>query len=281
LKPTIPVSGGDDRILESILDLKNVRAWRGDTLVFEDLTLSVVRGAHTAIIGPNGSGKSTLLRLLSRDILPEHREDGSMRLFGRERWNVWELRRRLGIVSHDLQVAYAPNANGFDVVLSGFRSTPGVWSHQSFDDEERQAVRALLARQDLEGIAEKRYARMSTGEQRRLLLARALVHDPEVLVLDEPTSGLDPKACIQYLETVRDLMRSGTTIVLVTHHIHEIPPEIERTILLDRGRVVADGPTATVLTSDRLSEVFGVPIEVVRAGGFYQALRGSRPGEPS
>jgi iron complex transport system ATP-binding protein len=211
--------------------------------------------------------------LLSREILPELREGSFMRLFGQERWNVWELRRHLGIVSHDLQIAYAPSTTGSDVVLSGFHSTPGVWTHHNFDEEERRAARVLLHRLGLESLAEIRYSRMSTGEQRRLLLARALVHDPEVLVLDEPTSGLDPKACRQYLEDVQGLMRLGKTVVLVTHHIHEIPPEIERALLLVRGRIVADGPKAEILTSERLSEVFDTPMEVVQANGFYQVIR--------
>jgi iron complex transport system ATP-binding protein len=263
--------------LERIVELRGVRAWRGDTLVFEDLTLDILRGEHTAILGPNGAGKSTLLRLLSREIHPEHREAGSMRLFGRERWNVWDLRSRLGLVSHDLQVDYSPYSTGSDVVLSGYYSSLGVWSHQRFTADDRDRARELLTGFGIGGLGEKRYAAMSTGEQRRLLLARALVHEPEVLVLDEPTSGLDPKACIQYLETVRGLMASGKTVILVTHHIHEIPPEIGRVLLLKDGRIVADGPKAEILTNHRISELFEAPLEVVRAKGFYQVVPADVP----
>jgi len=115
---------------------------------------------------------------------------------------------------------------------------------------------------------------MSTGEQRRLLLGRALIHDPEALVLDEPTSGLDLQACFQYLEIVRALMRAGKTIVLVTHHIHEIPPEISRVVLLKNGSVAADGEKARLLTSETLSRLFDTPIQIVQVNGFYQALPG-------
>jgi iron complex transport system ATP-binding protein len=258
--------------MEKIVEMRNVRAWRGSTLALQDLTFTLARGEHTAVLGPNGSGKSTLLRLLTREVLPEHRQPSVLRLFGRERWDVWELRSRLGIVSHDLQVEYSPGATGLNVVLSGFRSTPGIWSGQRFEAEEERRARRLLERLELLGLAEERYSTMSTGEQRRLLLARALVHDPEVLVLDEPTSGLDPKACFQYLEIVRALAREGKTIILVTHHVHEIPPEVRRAILLKGGRVVADGPKEGLLTSERLSELFDTRLEVVRANGYYQLL---------
>jgi len=260
--------------MEKIVEMRAVRAWRGPTLVFEDLTLEISVGCSTAILGPNGAGKSTLLRLLTREVHPEHRPQPSMRLFGKDRWDVWDLRRRLGMVSHDLQADIPVYATGLDVVLSGFYSSRGVWPHQRFSDEERSRASATLTRLGVEGLRARRYDVMSTGEQRRVLLARALVHDPDVLVLDEPTSGLDPKACFQYIEIVRDLIRSGKTVILVTHHIHEIPPEVRRTVLLKNGRVFADGPTGEVLESDVLSRLFDADLYVVRANGFFQVLPG-------
>jgi iron complex transport system ATP-binding protein len=266
--------------MEPIVEMRNVTAWRGSTRVFENLTVELHRGENTAILGPNGSGKTTFLRLLSREIYPEHREASTMRLFGRERWNVWELRGRMGIVSHDLQTAYPRQATGGDVVLSGFRSSMGTWAHQRFNARERTRVGAILKELGIQALAEKRYDAMSTGEQRRFLLGRALVHDPEVLILDEPTSGLDPGACFQYLDLVQSLMHAGKTLVLVTHHLHEIPPQIERTILLKEGQVVADGTTAEVLTSPRLTHAFGTPIQVVQASGFYHAFPPGRKTTP-
>ncbi len=256
------------------LRMRGVTAWRGRTRVFDDLDLVIPMGTSAAILGPNGAGKSTLLKLLSREILPEHRDDPPIRLFGRARWNVWELRARLGIVSHDLQAEFRRRSTGMEVALSGFRSTIGVWPHQRFSESERELAAGALERMGVGGLADRPFEVMSTGEQRRVLLARALVHDPDVLVLDEPTSGLDPKACFQYLELVRGLMQDGRTVVLVTHHIHEIPPEIDRAILLSRGRVVADGPKVEVLVDDRLSEVFDTPLRVVHANGFFQVLPG-------
>jgi iron complex transport system ATP-binding protein len=119
------------------------------------------------------------------------------------------------------------------------------------------------------------FATMSTGEQRRFLLGRALINDPDTLLLDEPTSGLDLKACFQYLDFVRGLMRAGKTVILVTHHIHEIPPEVSRVVLLKDGAVMADGAKPEILTGANLSRLFDTPVELVRANGFYQAMPGT------
>lgn len=263
--------------MHNIVEIKNVTAYRGDTRVFDNLSLALPRGCNTAILGPNGAGKTTLLKLLAREIYPVASADSGIRLFGQERWNVWELRARLGIVSHDLQREYSGDATGWHVILSGFYASVGVWAHQRFSAAHEARAREIVQRLGLTELKDKPYAAMSTGEQRRFLLGRALVHDPEALVLDEPTSGLDLKACFQYLDIVRALMRAAKTVVLVTHHIHEIPPEIERTVLLKHGRVIADGDKSKILTSARLSELFDTPIELVQANGYYQAVpAGSR-----
>ena len=257
-----------------IVELTRVNAWRGETRALHDLTLTLPLGMSTAIVGPNGAGKSTFLKLLSCEIYPEHREGSGIRIFGRERWNVWELRTRLGIVSHDLQTGFFGSATGEEVLLSGFTSTPRVWPHHRFTPEQRARVADLFEMLGIERLREKEFAAMSTGEQRRLLLGRALVHDPQALVLDEPTSGLDLQAAFGYLATIRELMRAGKTVLLVTHHIHEIPPEIERVILLKEGKIFADGCREEILTSDRLSDLFGVAIKAVWANGFCQAFPG-------
>jgi iron complex transport system ATP-binding protein len=257
-----------------LIDIRNITAYRGDTRVFHHLSLDIERGRNTVILGPNGAGKTTLLKLLARDIYPVATDDSSIRILGRERWNVWELRAHLGIVSHDLQREYAGYASGLDVILSGFYSSVGVWAHQQFNDAQHAGAQHVLDTLGIAGLKDKLYASMSTGEQRRFLLGRALVSDPDTLVLDEPTSGLDLKACFQYLDTIRALMRAGKTVILVTHHIHEIPPEITHAILLKGGRVVAAGVKTQILTDRALTDLFETPIELVQANGFYQAMPG-------
>ncbi|HLF23140.1 MAG TPA: ATP-binding cassette domain-containing protein, partial [Burkholderiales bacterium] len=249
--------------MSKIIEIKNVSAYRGDTPVFRGLSLEIATGCNTVILGPNGAGKTTLLKLLAREIYPVDSDASFIKIFGRERWNIWELRAHLGIVSHDLQREYAGYASGMDVILSGFYSSVGVWAHQQFSDAQRTGARRVLELLGIDALKDKLYAAMSTGEQRRFLLGRALVNDPDTLVLDEPTSGLDLKACFQYLDTIRTLMRGGKTVILVTHHLHEIPPEVTHAILLKGGRVIAAGEKAQILTDRGLTDLFDTPIELV------------------
>ncbi|HET7439001.1 MAG TPA: ATP-binding cassette domain-containing protein, partial [Nitrospira sp.] len=222
-----------------------------------------------------GAGKSTILKLLAGEVHAMPKDETSIRLFGEERWNVWDVRKRLGMVSHDLQHHYMEQVTGLKVVLSGYYASIGTYGHQDYT--YAQIVRAHTVMEDL-GIGlltDRKYAEMSTGEQRRCLLARALVHGPSVLVLDEPTSGLDLTATFHYLDLVRTYMRKGKTILLVTHHIHEIPPEIRRVVLLKKGKILEDGEKKAVLSETHLSRLFDCPVTLAQAHGWYQALPGS------
>ncbi|MSO19340.1 MAG: ATP-binding cassette domain-containing protein [Acidobacteria bacterium] len=259
-----------------ILEIQNATIYRGENLVFERLNLRIDEGCHTALLGPNGAGKTTLMKLLAREVYPVLAPDSAVRIFGSEDWNVWDLRAHLGIVSGDLQQEYLPHTSGLKVILSGLYSSIDLWPGQVPTPEQRTQAEQILQELGVSELRDRPFGEMSTGQQRRLLLGRALIHRPAALLLDEPTTGLDLKACFQYLQTVRELMRAGTTVILVTQHIHEIPPEIGRVILLRRGAVVADGAKDTVLSSARLSELFDIPVQVVEADGFYQAV----PREP-
>ncbi|HEX9870970.1 MAG TPA: ATP-binding cassette domain-containing protein [Candidatus Tectomicrobia bacterium] len=260
--------------MRTIIEIKHVTAYRGQTRVFNDLSLEIAPRCHTAILGPNGAGKSTLLKLLSREIYPVQRQGSYIRLFGQERWTVFDLRAHFGIVSYDLHHEYLGQVRGLNVILSGYYSSIDTWSHQQFSVEDRARAECIMKRLGVAELKDRSFATMSTGEQRRFLLGRALINDPDTLLLDEPTSGLDLKACFQYLDIVRGLMRSGKTVILVTHHIHEIPPEISRVVLLKAGSVVADGEKSQILTSVQLSHLFDTAIELVRTNGFYQAMPG-------
>lgn len=258
-----------------LIQIKNATVYRGQTRVFKDLSLDIHRRQSTALLGPNGAGKTTFLKLLSREVYPLRRAATVVRLFGREKWNVWELRARLGIVSSDLQHHYAGNASGLNVALSGYHSSVNTWGHQSFSAGDVRRAEAAMEELGVAHLRDKKFAAMSTGEQRRFLLARALINRPDTLVLDEPTSGLDLPATFFYLNLVRKLMRDGRhTVLLVTHHLHEIPPEINRVVLLKNGAVTADGDSATILTSQNISALFDTPVRIVTANGFYQALPG-------
>jgi len=256
----------------NVIDLHNVTAWRGETQVFDGLSLRIAHGECTAILGPNGAGKSTLLKLLSREIYPVAADGSWVKLFGSEQGNVWDLRARLGIVSADLQHEYSAAALGLHVVLSGLYSSVGVWQHQRYDPVQIERAHRLMEQLGLAHLADRHFGALSSGEQRRFLLGRALINDPDTLVFDEPTTGLDLKATFQYIDILRDLMRGGKTVILVTHHLHEIPPEIGRVVLLKGGRIVADGAKPDILTDRHLREVFDVGVHVIGRNGFYQVV---------
>jgi len=257
-----------------VIEIRDATVYRGDTRVFANFNLEIESGQSTALLGPNGAGKTTLLKLLACELYPVVEEGSYVRVLGRERWNVWDLRNHLGIISNDLQNEYLGYVTGEDVVLSGFYSSIGTYRYQTFTEEQRARGAGILHELGIHELRTKQYAAMSTGQQRRFLLARALVNEPENLILDEPTSGLDLKATFQYLETVRGLLRRGHTVILVTHHVHEIPPEIQHVVLLDEGRVVAEGEKSRVLSDQSLSALFDTPIRLVDANGYYQVLPG-------
>ena len=258
--------------MNPIIEVHNATVFRGRTRVFDNLSVVIRPHENTAILGPNGAGKSTFMRLISRDIYPVKQEDSWIKLYGKERWHVAELRELMGIVSQDLQADYRPAVRCLDVALSGFYSSIGIWPHQDYNQNHYQKARSMLDKLGVLHLADKKIASVSTGEQRRVLLARALINNPDTLILDEPTSGLDLKACYGYLNTVRSLIRSGKTIILVTHHIHEIPPEVTRVILLNKGHIMADGPKEEILTSKLMSTLYDTPLDVIQGGKYFQVL---------
>jgi iron complex transport system ATP-binding protein len=259
-----------------ILELVNATLVRGRTRVLDRLSFTIQQGEHTAILGPNGAGKTSLIRMLTLDDRPRASENGTpaLRLFGREHWDIGELRTRLGVVTGDLDASFGVSTSGgrvsgLDTAVSGFFGSHGVFSHHEVSAAMREQARDALARVEVPHLAGKPINEMSTGERRRVLIARALVTRPAALVLDEPTTGLDLVARHRFMETVRRLMREGTTLILITHHVDEIVPETRRVVLLREGRVAYDGGTEDALTTARLSEVFGASLSVERADGYY------------
>jgi iron complex transport system ATP-binding protein len=259
-----------------ILELVNATLFRGRTLVLDGLTLTIHQGEHTAILGPNGAGKTSLIRMLTLDDRPRASDNGvpALRLFGREHWDVGELRTHLGVVTGDLDATFglstsSGRVSGLDTAVSGFFGSHGVFSHHDVTAVMRDQAREALARVEAPHLAVKPLNEMSTGERRRVLIARALVTRPDALVLDEPTTGLDLVARHRFMETVRRLMREGTTLILITHHVDEIVPETRRVVLLREGQVAYDGRPDDALTPGHLSKTFGANLTVERAGDYY------------
>lgn len=259
-----------------LLEIDRVSVTRGDAVLLDRVSLSVAPGAHTAILGRNGSGKSTLVRLIARDLYPTGggaKDGGGVRIFGESRWDVFELRKRLGIVSPALHADLAgeESLEVMDAVLSGFFAARGLWRHHRVTPEMRVAAREALDRMGASTLVGRRMATLSTGEARRVLIARALVHRPEALLLDEPCAGLDPATRRRFLEALRGVAASGTTLIMVTHHVEEILPEIDRLVLLREGRVLAQGSKEALLTGPVLTDLFGMATTVERRGDWFRA----------
>ncbi len=254
-----------------LLDLRNVSVQRGNTLALNSIDLRIEQGEHLAILGPNGSGKSTLIKLITRECYPVAGASSSFQLFGRSQWNIFDLRSHLGIVSNDLMARCTREITGLELVLSGFFGSIGIWPNHRVTPEMEMAAQAAMTRLEVAHLAGRWLDELSSGEARRLLIARALIHAPSTLLLDEPGTSLDLAAQRELREALRALAQSGLTLLLVTHHLEEIIPEIERVVLLKQGAVFADGPKTEVLTPRSLSALFGVPLEVACSGGIYRA----------
>jgi iron complex transport system ATP-binding protein len=256
-----------------LLDFRNLRVMRGQKIALDDFTLRVGVDEHVAILGPNGCGKSTLIKTITRECYPVVREnaqpDSFMSILGEESWNVFDLRSRLGIVSNDLMLLCTGDACGRDVVLSGFFSSTAIYPNHSVNLQQSALADAVLTELKIPHLAERPVCEMSSGEARRVLIARALVHKPRALLFDEPCNSLDLAAQQSLRQTMSTLANSGTAIILVTHELADIVPEIQRVVLMSRGRVVADGPKEEILQVERLATLFGVNVEMARRDGHY------------
>lgn len=259
-----------------LIEIRDATIWRGSTCVFENLTLDIAQHERVAILGPNGCGKTTLLKTINRELYPVVKPGSYLRVLGRDKWNVWELRKQIGVVSNDLHQRYTATTTALEVVVSGFHSSIGIHGTlaERISREQVNAALEILEELGAGDLHNTELKHMSSGQQRRCLLGRALVHQPATLILDEPTSGLDFAASFDYLQRIRRLASEGRNIVMVTHHLNEIPPEVDRIVLLQAGKVVADGSKEEVLRGGVLSDVYEIPIRVSEVDGYYLAYPG-------
>ncbi|MBH3428716.1 ABC transporter ATP-binding protein [Pseudomonas alkylphenolica] len=253
-----------------MIEFHNITAYQQETRVLDGFSLHIGAGEKVAILGPNGAGKSTLLKLITRELYPVERAGSHLKLFGSDTVNLWQLRSRLGFVSQDLQEDYTPYTQALDVVVSGFFGAIGAHGHLQPSDEQLEQARALLGVVEMAGYEQTMFQRLSTGQKRRLLLARALVHQPRALILDEPANGLDMGASLGMLKLLRSFCGDDHAMIITTHHIDEIIPEIDRVVLLNKGRIVADGPKADVLDSAALSDLYQTNLRISEQDGWYR-----------
>ena len=254
-----------------LIDFQNVSVQRGNRLALDRLNLQVKEGEHVAILGPNGSGKTTLLKLLQRECYPLLKPGTQLRILGEDNWNIFDLREKLGIIGNDLMTQCTRDITGRELVLSGFFGSVGIWPNQTVTEQHELAAQEAMAQLGVGNLASRWTDELSSGEARRLLIARALIHQPRTLVLDEPTTSLDLAAQREMRETMRRLSQAGVGLLLVTHHLEEVIPEIARVVLLKNGHVWRDGPKQEVLSEQSLTELFRAPVELTAQDGFYRA----------
>ncbi len=257
------------------LSMRHITVARGESIVLHDLALDIRNGEHIALLGPNGCGKSTLIKTLTREQYPIVPLAGEptmhFTLLGRTRWDLSQLRSSFGVVSADLPGERTPVTSGLDAVVAGFFGASSLWPNHVVTPEMEGRARESLALMRATHLAEKLVGAMSAGEQRRVMIARALVHRPGMLLLDEPSNALDLLAQHELRLALRAVAQAGTGLVIVTHQLADLVPEIERVVLMREGRIVADGPRRELLREDVLTDLFGLPIQLTERDGFVYA----------
>jgi iron complex transport system ATP-binding protein len=255
-----------------VVGLEGIRLFREEKLVLSDLDLSIRKGEHWALLGPNGSGKSSLMAVLQGLLWPL---EGQVRVLGRTfgESDLSEMRRTIGWVGNDIEPELPPWQTVEQIVLSGCVGTVGL----RFDEPtaaDRRRARALMRKAGILRLAKRPFLHTSQGQRRMVIIARALMVKPGLLILDEPAAGLDPVARELFLSRLAALMRSrgGPSVLYVTHHVEELIPEMTHALLLREGRVLASGPMGACLTASHLSRTFGRKVRLTRSGGRW-ALR--------
>jgi iron complex transport system ATP-binding protein len=258
------------------LSFRNVNVMRGERVILQDIHLEMRRGERIAILGPNGCGKSTLIKAMTCEIYPLVQPGLHVEIFGRQRWDLTELKRKLGVVTSEAPGKAARHTTAFDAVLTGFFSSATLWPNLVVTEPMRELATAAMKHVGAEAFAQQELGTLSAGQQKRVMIARALVGSgdtPEerMLLMDEPSNALDIAAQAELRNTMRSLVQQGTGLILVTHHIADIIPEIDRVLMMRDGRIVGDGSRDEMITEQRLYDLFGVRVTVKEKDGYLHA----------
>lgn len=261
-----------------MIELEHVHVARGSSVVLHDVSLRIAPGEHVAILGPNGCGKSTLLKTITCELYPLVQPETRVRIFGRERWDVTELRRRMGMVSADAPGQAALATTGFDAILTGFFASVTLWPNLHVTPAMRERAELILEQVCAQPLRDRPLGAMSAGQQRRVMIGRAMAGASEdglgavqMLLLDEPSNALDLAAQADLRELLRRLAKQGTSILLITHHLADVLPEMQRVVMMRDGRIDADGSRQELLTEGRLGALFQRPLRVSERDGFLHA----------
>ena len=258
--------------LENIINFENVYVnYDIESSTLRNINLKIKNNENWAILGANGSGKSTLIKLFSNDLYPTTKYPFKKEIFGEENWNIFELKKNLGIITNDLHNTFGSQGKyitAYEVILSGFYSSIQIFNHQDFTKEQHQKVLEVLEFLEILELKDKKVHQMSTGQLRRCIIGRALIHDPKAFILDEPTVGLDIKSQHSFIKLIQKLSKSAS-IIIVTHHIEEIFEEITHVALIHNKTIFKQGKKEDILTSKNLSEIFEIDIDLQKENERY------------
>lgn len=254
---------------QELLRLHDAKVKMDGRVILDIDDFVINKGEHIVVLGPNGSGKSTLVKLLTKEIEPVWRETPPVLFMGQADPSEKTLIETVGLVSTSVQERMMVHRTVFDIVLGGFFGSVGVPFHIGASDEQVEQARQAIREIGIPSLAERDMLTLSAGQARRALIARALINGPALLIFDEPCLGLDPEGAWNMRQSLSALAKAGHTILVITHNVADIMPEFERVVMLQDARIVADGPTAEVLTTQRLRHLFGVPITLVETDGRY------------
>lgn len=259
--------------MTAVLELTDVTITRSGKNLLDSVSWRVLPGDHWVIVGPNGAGKTTLLQVASANM---HPTSGTAEILGERLGavDVFELRPRIGHTSASIAELVPAGETVRNLILSAAYAVLGRWNEE-YEDEDHQRAMAMLAELGIAALADRTFGTLSEGEKKRVLIARALMTDPEVVLLDEPAAGLDVGAREDLIASLEALASDnrGPSLVMVSHHLEEIAPGFTHALLLSEGRVVSAGPIVDTLTSQNLSEAFGQRLEVTYDAGRFTARR--------
>ena len=258
--------------MQNIIEIEHASVRRDDRYILDDVSLTVKEGERIAILGPNGAGKSTLISVIARKTYPLARSDYRNIIFGEERWIIQQLKPMIGLVSPSEDDFFTTTYPAREIVASGIFSSLGFdFHHQLSDEVWERADRELIK----VGMIEKKDRAMntlSTGEKRRILLARAAINNPPLMLLDEASNGLDFPSRADLRMVISSYADDGRTIIMVTHELAEIIREVDRIILMKDGKIIRDGNKKEILTSNILSDAYGRHVEVAEKDGIFTAF---------
>ena len=255
------------------LELSNLEAWNNNTKVLDNINLKIREGENVAILGPNGSGKSSLLKVINRSLYPIHKNPSSIKLFNSEVIDIWRLRSRIGLITSDINFRINKSTNVINVIKGGYFGRFSITNREKTNIKQNKDVINILNELNLINYSNKKYHELSDGQKKVVLIARALIHKPRILILDEPTSSLDIRASQQIRDILSKLCKTGVNIVQVTHDIENIIEDINRIVFIKNGRILKEGSKEELINSTEISKLFDIKIKCLKINGHIKLLK--------